>query len=234
MNKINKSIIIPFYDCFDLVLGRLAEIQSFELPNDCEVILVNDGSVETKTLRMLESAREMFPFFRTVASEVNHGFASANNLGAAEADGRHLFFLSSDVQIHKSFWLEDLSNPDVIFGGRLMWFDTGWNTFNIPDGKRTFPYLEGWFISCSVDQFYSMGKWDTKYDPFDYEDIDLSMAAREKGYRLEGLPEEWFTHRLGGTINRKMTSGLRMQQTELNRKYFVSKWIASGRYKNIK
>ena len=230
MHEITKSIIIPFFDCFDLVMQRLAEIAALGPSLDTEVVLVNDGSVEPQTYAMIEAARKQFPFFKLVGFDQNRGFSSANNLGAAESVGEILYFLSSDVKILKSFW-EQIVPFDALrtwYGGRYLTHDTGWNTFN----GTTFYYLEGWFVVCPRCQFESVGRWDTKFDPHDYEDIDLSLRARRFGYVLQQIPDGFVEHLGYGTIGRKKTMDARQIITNRNRLYFMDKWkeyIYTGR-----
>jgi GT2 family glycosyltransferase len=222
MSTINKTIILPFFDCFDLVLARLAEISALGLAEDTELILVNDGSVEAQTYSMIESARSQFPFFRFVGYETNRGFSSANNLGEEYAKGEVLFFISSDVQILKPFWniLGEESLRGCWLGGRYLTQDTGWNRF----GDNVFYYLEGWFLACLENEFENAGRWDTGFDPHDYEDIDLSFRAIQKGYHLAQVPAGIVQHLGCGTLGRKKSIENRRQITERNKKYFMEKW----------
>lgn len=227
------SIIIPFYDCFDLVMARLAELSALDLPKNYEVILVDDGSVESQTKIMLDKAREMFPFFQSVAfaDGENRGFAEANNVGADAADGDILCFLSSDVQIKLPFWNQLGLDNRTILGGRYLQGDTGWNSFSTKAGEKLiFSYLEGWFIACTRKAFDKIGWWDPRYSPFDYEDVDFSTTARELGYKLTEIPL-YFSHMSSGTMRRKISN--RIDVTNKNREKFIEKWITSGRYKNI-
>ncbi len=228
MQRINKSIIIPFFDCFDLVVQCLAELASLGLPKDVEVILVNDGSEEIKTQLMLERAKLTFPFFIEVGFSTNRGFSAANNLGASVARGDILYFLSSDVKIVKHFWEVDAQGIvcGLWYGGRYLTYDTGWNKFN----GKVFPYLEGWFIACSAEGFRNIGGWDENYDPHDYEDIDLSVRVLDidsenvRGWRLREFPSGYVVHLGCGTIGRKKSVEERQKITERNRKYFEEKW----------
>lgn len=215
---------MPFFDCFDHVMTRLAEIESLGgLPEDVELILANDGSVESKTYTMLEHCRTKYPFFRTVRFDVNRGFASINNLAARESEGDILCFLSDDVQILKPFWneikMEDLEKTFI--GGRYITQDTGWNCWR----TSIFPYLEGWCVICTRSAFEDVGGWDKNYDPHDYEDIDLSTTARAYSYKLKEFPKGNFKHSLGGTIGRKKSDTERLKVTQRNRLYFESKWV---------
>lgn len=221
MDKPQVSIIIPFFDCFDLVFQRLAEIQSLNICSGVEVILANDGSVEPKTYLQLEQARKMFPF-RTVGFEENHGFSSVNRVGALEAEGEVLCFLSSDVKIMKNFigLVEHLKGRWL--GGRYLQYDTGWNKF----GEVIFPYLEGWFVACRADEFWKVGGWDSRFDPHDYEDIDLSTAAIRGGYTLEEIPDGYLKHIGCGTLSRKKTVYARAEITKSNQEIFRQKWLS--------
>jgi GT2 family glycosyltransferase len=227
------SIIIPFYDCFDLVMARLAEFSALGISDEYEVILVDDGSVEDRTHMLVQQACKMFPRkFRVVGYDSNLGFSHANNYGAENARSDVLCFLSSDVQIKLPFWSQLCVSKREILGGRCLVGNTGWNTFALDSGEKiTFPYVEGWCVACTMQSFYEIGKWDEQYSPFDYEDIDFSTAAREQGYKLDEIPNVYFRHAAGGTIGRKSQD--RLSVTYRNKAKFQAKWITSGRYKRI-
>jgi GT2 family glycosyltransferase len=217
---IGRTIIIPFYDCFDLVWSRLAEISVWGTKNETELILANDGSVDPKTYEMLERAKQLFPFFRVVGFEHNHGFASINNYASQYAQGGVLCFLSSDVKILKPFWRDILETGRMWSGGRLYTHDTGWNTF----GGTIVPYLEGWMVACHKDEFENVGGWDERFDPHDYEDVDLSLKAQCAGYRLRQIEDGQLQHMGCGTIGRLKTVGERLDVTNRNRELFYDKW----------
>jgi GT2 family glycosyltransferase len=217
---IGRTIIIPFYDCFDLVWSRLAEISVWGTKNETELILANDGSVEEKTYEMLARARVQFPFFRTVGFDKNRGFASINNYASQYAQGDVLCFLSSDVKIFKPFWRDIPEKLGVWSGGKLYTYDTGWNAF---DGTIV-PYLEGWMVACRKSEFENLGGWDERFDPHDYEDVDLSLKAQCAGYQLRQIEDGQLQHIGCGTIGRKKTIDARLAVTNHNREVFYDKW----------
>ena len=234
MNR-NVSVIIPFYDYFEMVMTRLAEIYSYKSSKDIEVIVVDDGSKSSKTANLLGAAQRLYPSFRLARRKDNRGFSAAHNFGASLATGNVLCFLSSDVEVRAPFWELECWPGDIehsIYGGRLLANSTGWNNFSLYGNEITFPYLEGWFIGCTRHNFELCGWWDEQFSPFDYEDIDLSTSAVEKGLALRVLPPEWFSHQLGGTISKKYPTE-RQAITERNRTAFFRKWILSGRYKEL-
>lgn len=54
-----------------------------------------------------------------------------------------------------------------------------------------FDYIEGWAVFIPRKIWDAVGGWDEEYQGSDYEDVDLSTTAREKGFWLEevkGLP----------------------------------------------
>lgn len=164
--------------------------------------------------------------FQYYRNKLNYGFGGNANLGFERATGKIVVFLSSDVEIKGDF-IEPLKKllseegVSKLVGGRLLNFDTGWNTF---DG-RIFPYLEGWFIACRSEDYQKLGGFDYRYGRMDFEDVDLSTNAIQQGFVLEALPQTLFQHWNGTSIMTLMSLEERKKLTEINREVFKKKWL---------
>lgn len=86
------SIIIPCYNSARFV-GETIEMLYMQGLDDCELILVNDGSVDhtLDVLRRYEDRDEV-----KVINQENAGVSVARNTGLMAASGRYVYFLDSD------------------------------------------------------------------------------------------------------------------------------------------
>lgn len=87
------SIVIVNYNTRQLLADCLESIAEKTKGASYEVIVVDNDSADGS----VEMLAERFPEVRAIRSGGNIGFGRANNLGAAAARGRYLFFLNSDT-----------------------------------------------------------------------------------------------------------------------------------------
>ena len=131
-----------------------------------------------------------------------------------------ILITQDDVQINGNFMssLEQamLENWNSIFG-RVLDFDTGWNNIH----GRIIPYIEGWFIACSREIWDDIGGMDEKIKPYDAEDIEWSIRAKQKGYNLVNYNSIYLRHIGGQTISMDTE---RRGITEKNIEYIRNKW----------
>mgnify|MGYP001330126833 CR=1 FL=1 len=87
------SIIVP---CFNSgkTLGRTIDSIKNQTWINKEIILVNDGSTDEETLKILEEIKSKN--IVKLISQKNSGLASARNKGAIKSKGNYLFFLDAD------------------------------------------------------------------------------------------------------------------------------------------
>lgn len=191
------SVVIPIYNRWALTHQCL-----YDLYNKCtqidEVIIVNDNSPDDDVYSGLNwwKSTKMLPI-RELRLDKNVMFLKASNLGMNRTNGEIVILLSNDVRINNDIVqpIIDIleANPQTLVGGRLLDWDTGWNTF---DGV-IFPYLEGWLLAATKDAWLDLDFFDERYMPSDMEDVDLSTMAKALGYELRALPSE-YTHHIGG------------------------------------
>ncbi|MBC7644511.1 MAG: glycosyltransferase family 2 protein [Thermoleophilia bacterium] len=118
---VTTSIIIPLFNRVDLTRQCIESIFEVGLPDDAEVIVVDNASTDGTQNYCDKIAGQV----RVVRSEVNINFAGACNRGMAHSLGAKLVFLNNDTQVTEG-WLEALTGPlddprIGIVGGRLLY-----------------------------------------------------------------------------------------------------------------
>lgn len=87
---IKLSIIIPYYQTYDLTYKLLREL-SIQITDEVEIILVDDGCNEKRL--------DQFTFAKIIHLDKNYGASHAWNVGIKEAKGEYIGFIDSDDMI---------------------------------------------------------------------------------------------------------------------------------------
>ncbi|MDP2586549.1 MAG: glycosyltransferase family 2 protein [Candidatus Komeilibacteria bacterium] len=88
------SVIIVSWRVKELLFECLKSLYQHANGLDFEVIVIDNDSGDG-TVEMIQ---ENFPQVKIIASQINLGFAKANNLGLRQASGRYLLFLNPDTK----------------------------------------------------------------------------------------------------------------------------------------
>ena len=238
LGKMKISIVIPFYNNWDLVHSRLNELYH-HVPMDTEIILINDASTENDCAGGFKWWREEGPLNGRLFAyknkqnmgfgySVNRGFKIAFNNKKSDA----VCLLTSDVTVMSNF----IANVDtilslktnVLIGGELMFNDTGWNRLA---GCGAVPYANGWFLATDKATWDVLGGFDPIYGKFDCEDLDLSTTAWWKGVQLVPANAS-FRHHSGKTINKYYPD--RERYTLHNIQLWRDKWASRADELRIK
>jgi GT2 family glycosyltransferase len=223
------SIVIPFYNMWELTHQRLMDLYKFA-PDYCEIVLVDDASTEPECgsgiawWQKTDFIRHKIRYYK---NPENVGFGQSNNNGYKLAKGTYLIFLSNDVMVSGDFITDivDLIGKDdkMLIGGRIVDWAGGWNEFDINGKHYVIPYAEGWLLGCTKVAWKGLGGFDVEtYRKFDYEDVDLTMKALELGYNIVNLNSSKVKHLGSQTISKLNID--RQSITENNREKFISKW----------
>ena len=158
-----------------------------------EIIVVDDASTDNS----IELLQGKFPSVRVVRKTHHNGYASTVNVGVKEATGDVVVLLNTDVLPEKGFLaplVKHFSDPSVFAVGCLEKSLEGGKT--VLRGRGEAKWEKGFFIHWrgEVDKattawvaggsgafrksiWEKLGGMDTMYDPFYWEDIDLSYRA---------------------------------------------------------
>jgi len=220
------SIIVPVFNRQDLTSKFLESHWSlYRNSKDVEIIIVDNGSTDhTKKILNFWKTKFRNSQLKVVKLKENLGFSAGNNKGAEAASGGTFVFISNDVEV-KSNYLRIVAgsiNEDAacLYGAELLERDTGWNKFEKDENEFTLTYLAGWCIFCTKEIFEQLGKWDERYFPCDYEDLDLSYTAQNLRIPFKQVETGLF-HVSGQT---GMLLPDRLETTLKSQAKFLEKW----------
>ena len=113
------SFIIPVYNGEHTILRCIQSIQKWKVPLKIEILIINDGSLDT-TGTICEEAAALDGRIR-VFEMPNGGQSLARNLGMEKAAGRYLCFVDADdwvdtEQIYRMWQKAEDTGADVVMG----------------------------------------------------------------------------------------------------------------------
>lgn len=202
------SIIIPFRDRPELLANCLRSLRESTYRR-FEVVLVDNGSADQRTRRLLARLRGRRRV-RVVPASGVFNFSHLCNTGARAATGDHLLFLNNDTEVVTRDWLEHLlavaADPRVgVVGATLLYPDRTIQhagLFPRTDGRWVHPYrgrpadhpgdhgelrdtrsVPAVTAACLLirrDVFDSAGGFDERL-PLTHNDADLCIRVRATG-----------------------------------------------------
>lgn len=218
------SVITPVWNRSDLtdLFLRQNSVLCAGYP-DVEFIIIDNGSTDGTT-QILENWQIVYKkSLKIISLDENKGFGPANNLGAELATGDILVFISNDVQV-KGDYITPLQmlpkkHRAVLYGPEIHQQDTGWNTFK---EIGIISYITGWCVAIETVFWGIVCKWDERFVPCDYEDIDLSYQVTQGGGSLEKIKLPLY-HGGRGNSGQNLSGG-RRKTTIVNQGKFLKKW----------
>lgn len=243
-STVRASIVIPVHGKLDYTLACLRSLVETQLPDDVEVIVVDDASPDD-TGTVLPAVAGL----RYHRNATNLGFVGSCNAGAAMARGTYVVFLNNDTTLTPG-WLDALlrtfeTHPDTgLAGAQLVYPDgrlqesggivfsdgSGWNFGRFEDPRhpaytfvREADYCSGAAIALPRALFERLGGFDARYAPAYYEDTDLAMKVREAGLKVRVQPASVVVHHEGITAGTDTGSGVKAYQVR-NQQRFVERW----------
>lgn len=233
------SIIIPTKGNIKLLKGCIESIEDKSSYKNYEIIVV-DNSKNEEVRKYLGGLKH-----RVLSYDKPFNFAKINNLAITYARGAHLVFLNDDTQVISQNWMEKMLEhsvkPMVGVVGALLFYlnDTiqhagvligiGGITSHAFEGLqrnalgykglvqtvRECSAVTGACMMIKKSLFTQLGGFDEKL-AFSFNDIDLCLRLREKGYLVIYTPQAQLYHH--GTASRPYTE----DNEEV--RYFVKRW----------
>lgn len=114
------SVVIPVYNAAPYLAECIASILS-QLPDDAEVVCVDDGSTDSSLMILTEFAQEDSRV--CVIRQDNQGQGAARNRGLAVARGAFVYFADADDALTGDFTFEQLVNEMTRHDLDLLFFD---------------------------------------------------------------------------------------------------------------
>lgn len=228
----NISIIIPNYNGENLLKKNLPRIAS-ELKTykefKSEIIVVDDASTDNSVLSIKEyvsSIRSGDLTIKILENEKNLGFSSTVNKGVKESNGDIIVLLNTDVYPKKGFLtslIKYFDDEEVfavgcmdksIEGEKIVERGRGlgvWKRGFLMHKRGEVNKTNTLWVSCGSGAF-KKSIWDNLnglnelYNPFYWEDIDLSYRALKSGYKIFFEPKSIVIHEHEkGAIKNKYT-----------------------------
>ncbi len=123
------SIIIPTKDLADTLDVCLKSVFAKTTYDNYEVIVIDNGSVESKTSRCFASWQQRQPErFKCYDYNVPFNYSQINNYAVSQAQGDYLLFLNNDTEVITPDWLEAMveqaQRPSIgAVGSKLLYPD---------------------------------------------------------------------------------------------------------------
>ena len=187
------SVVIPCYNAGSTILRAIRSIETQTI-KDIEIIIVNDGSDEADTLKILENISSD----RKILNQKNKGLSSARNYGISESNSKYILPLDSDDYFSPTFIekairkIEDnektccvFSNINI-FGKREGILDRNYNFF-VQLFNNQLPYA----ILFEKKIWTEVGGYDENMK-LGYEDWEFNIRLGKNGYHPKKIPEPLF------------------------------------------
>ncbi|MGJ3253982.1 MAG: glycosyltransferase family 2 protein [Elainellaceae cyanobacterium] len=198
------SVVIPTYNRKPILEKCLLALEHQHIPDTSaiahyEVVVVDDGSTDG-TIEWLHAHAADFPHVK-VNQHQHQGPAVARNLGVEVASGDTIIFIDSDLVVTETFLQ---SHADALIQGqkrlksdRLFTYGRVVNTCNF-ENPTTEPYKitdfsAAYFATGNVaiarHWLYDAGLFDTRFQLYGWEDLELGVRLKHLGLTLIKCPE---------------------------------------------
>ncbi|MFA5149035.1 MAG: glycosyltransferase [Candidatus Omnitrophota bacterium] len=221
------SILLVVHNHVELTKLCLDSIYRHSPRQDFELLILDNASSDTSRV-YLRYEMQRRGNIRLFFNDKNQGFMSPMNYLAAEATGEYLVILNNDLQVCNG-WLQKM---EAAFGNdpKIALVGLSQNCGEIgPDGggihvKTRLEYIEASCMMVPKAIVDKHGLFDDKYFSFGYyEDSDLSLRLRERGYKIAVIPLP-ILHRRNCTMGKLSIDidGIRAKNAELFRQRWAN------------
>jgi len=193
------TVVIPCYNLGAYVDDAVTSVLA-QTCQDFEIVIVNDGSTDPETNRVLAGYDR--PKTR-VLTTANRGLASARNAGIAEARGAFICALDADDKLESTHLEKTIraldARPSLAFAS--CWLRTfGDEDWLWQQDRCDLVTLLGECTVCTASlvrrsSLLAVGGFDEKMPHPGYEDWDLWISLVERGYDGLIIPEVLFYYR---------------------------------------
>ena len=206
------SVIIPTKDKCKLLQACIESIEHRTDYPSYEIIIVDNGSVEARTLEYFERSKHRVLPFRE-----KFNYSRINNFGAQHARGRYLLLLNNDTEVITREWMTAMveyaqQEPVGVVGAKLLYRNgtiqhagvvlglggvAGHAFSRFPDGTsqyfgtanciRNYSAVTGACMMVRKDVFDQVGGFDEQL-AIAFNDVDFCLRVRNRGLRIVWTP----------------------------------------------
>jgi glycosyltransferase involved in cell wall biosynthesis len=246
------TIIIPNKDNIDILDVCVKSILNKSRYGNYDILIVENNSTETATFEYYNQIKETYSNIDVITYPDEFNYSRINNFAARHSSGEYLLFLNNDTEVISNDWIERLleytQRSDVgITGSKLYYPDdtiqhggvivgiagsTGHSFLNMP--KESYGYSSRLITvqnysavtaACMMmrkEVFNEINGFDEQY-AIAYNDMDLCLRVREKGYLIVWTPfSELYHHecKTRGYNDTLEKQSVCMRETDL----FMRRW----------
>ncbi len=198
----NVSIVIPCYNQGATVRAALANVEQVRNENVIDVIIVDDGSSEAETTKILD---ELAKTGHRIVSEPYRGFGAALNAGIRLAKGEFILPLDSDDRLRDVYLNEGVSllrrNPSVgVIYSDAEYFGERTGRWHVQEFNLLSLIRSNFIDSASALYRRSLweeaGGYDERMPWMGWEDWDFWLRVAYRGGNFVHLPKVGFDYRV--------------------------------------
>jgi glycosyltransferase involved in cell wall biosynthesis len=195
------SIIVPCCNHGRMLRDALASIEQVRNANLLEVIIVDDGSSEAETTRILDEATKAG---YSIISQPNRGPGAARNTGIRLAKGEFVLPLDSDNRLRTAYLNEGVSllkknlSVGVIYAD-AEYFGERSGRWRVPDFNLLSLVRMNFIDTCALYRrklWEEVGGYDEKKSLMGVEDWDFWLRLACRGTTFAHLDEIGFDYRV--------------------------------------
>jgi glycogen(starch) synthase len=198
------SVVIPYYNLGKYIEETLDSVLRSTYPH-LEVLIVNDGSDEAKSIAVLERIKSLRKENVKVLSIENQGLSAVRNIGAAQVSGEFLSFVDADDLVEPDFFSQciNILNAYENVGFVYCWVSyLGETTGCWPNWNTEFSFFLGHNMAVAFavtrrDLFLAYGKNRPDME-YSLEDYDGWLGIATKGYLGVSIPKILGHYRIRG------------------------------------
>lgn len=200
MNEDWVSVIVTSYN-EGAYLEEAVQSVKAQTYQHTELIIVDDGSDEDKTLALLKTYKEQGEKIIRIS---NSGVSVARNTGAKEASGKYVIFLDGDDRIEPSY-VETVmrvqrSCPDagMVFTLTMLFGQKNYvRPLDMPSYEKLLVYNDYFVVTCllSREHFLDVGGFDPKMI-YGIEDWEFFLRYCHEGMHVCRVNKPLFQYRI--------------------------------------
>jgi glycosyltransferase involved in cell wall biosynthesis len=236
------SVVIPCYNQGEYLAESIASVERC-VDERCELIIVNDGSTDPRTLQVLELLRSAGYL---VVDQDNRGVSVARNKGIELARGIYILPLDADNRLRPQFVARALERLDsdpatgVVYSDRQD-FGLRNETVDVPPFDPGLLLVANFIDACAVfrkDLWREVGGYDANISA--WADWDFWLSAITQGWGFSHLEFVGFDYRVRPNsllaqdqdlaIRRQWCENLTTKHADLYRRWLPSVVLAAQRY----
>ena len=244
-NTRKASIIIPNWNGRELLEQCLPSVvEAVKRDSDGHEIIVVDNHSTDDSVAFLKTN---YPEVKVLELDRNRGFAGGCNAGATASQNEVVVFLNNDMIVERGFLrplLDGFEDETVFAVSSQIYFwdaekrreETGQTRGFLKlgflqvvhdepgDAERLRPvlYAGGGSSAFDKNKFLALGGFDELFQPFYWEDTDISYRAWKRGWRVLFEPRSVVHHKHRGTIGK--TYDADSTHKAINRNHFLFLW----------